>query len=71
MKLQLRMILALALFVFGAHTHSYAQSGCSDSGPGGCPASNGTVPEIDPSMTSGGLILLAGSIVMIRSWRKR
>ena len=67
MKQLLRTTLALAILVFGAQAHSYAQGGCDTGGSGGCPST----PEIDPTMASAGLVLLGGAALIIRSRSKK
>jgi hypothetical protein len=61
-----RTTLAVLVLLLGAAPHLQAQSGC-DTGTTGCSAN---APEIDPSLTTGGLTLLAGAIMVIRGRRR-
>jgi hypothetical protein len=57
-------VLALALTV---PTQGHAQGGCVQGGSGGCTSS---VPEMDPSLGSGGLALVAGAVMVVRGRRR-
>ncbi len=57
------MLIAVILFVT-SHALAHAQGGCITSG-GGC------APEIDPSLGTGGVALLSGVVLLMRSCRRR
>jgi hypothetical protein len=61
----LRSICALAL-LFTLHAPAHAQGGCVTGGSGGCSAS---VPEVDPSLATGALTLLTGTVLLLRARR--
>ena len=66
----LRIGLAVVVLSLGAYSHSYAQSGCTTGGTT-CGGDGGAAPEIDPSMTGSGAVLLGGIVLLVRSRRRR
>jgi hypothetical protein len=59
----LRFTCFLALLL-SLHTPAHAQGGCVNGGSGGCSAS---APEVDPSLATGALTLLTGTVLLLRS----
>jgi hypothetical protein len=70
MKQIVRTGFAVVLLSLGSYSHSFAQSGCTTGGTGCGPADTGSAPEIDPSMTGSGAVLLGGVVLLIRSRRR-
>jgi hypothetical protein len=62
----IRTALTLLAVVLAFPTQGHAQGGCVNGGTGGCTTS---VPEIDPALVSGGLALLAGTVMIVRRRR--
>ena len=58
--------IGLTLLVAGVQAH--AQGGCATSGLGGAST---CVPEIDPSLASGGIALIAGAVLLVRGRRRK
>jgi hypothetical protein len=62
----MRAALVVLALVLAFPTQGHAQGGCVNGGSGGCTS----VPEVDPSLASGGLALVAGAAMVVRGRRR-
>jgi ABC-type amino acid transport substrate-binding protein len=65
-----RTLCMIALTLPFAGIQAHAQSGCVDQN-GICVPVPVPAPEIDPSLASGGLALIAGAVLLVRGRRRK
>ena len=75
-QMMTRSVLVLTFLALGTCAHSYALT--AGSGFGGCVSGSGgpcaapsSVPEIDPSMAGTGIVLLGGTVLLVRARRRQ